>query len=256
MDSAASMASSAGDAKHPPSPHHGLDFSDAESPCMDVVAVAASVLRRLLSEQAKDGQVALADAGRILDELTEAKGEFARMIKGQPAKCRAHGCGQGAVNGRKDPFRRLMVRPIELLLEGEPATFPREYLPNFFKVVTSAGGDWLAKTETASRAVLQSLVVTHGHQLTWEQFYADSRVHHILIHSLRHLIAYLETPAGQWLWEQGMLSPGYTGRAPAKAQTDQVYAALRDTWRALESENALHDRQHPGRGLGHPPGPP
>jgi hypothetical protein len=164
--------------------------------CMDVVAMAATLIRRLLKDKSENGCVKLEDIDRILDSVVDPKGEF-----------------------------------------------PREFLPHFFKVVDAAGGTWVTKTESACRTVLQSLVVQHGHGLTWEQFYGDTRVHHILTHALRHLLTHLETPAGQWLWEQAMLRPGHSGRAPAKDQADQVYSALINTWRALEME-ITHQQAH------------
>lgn len=215
----------------------------AHANCMDVVGLAAAVIRSLLTERARNGVVALDDANRILDEVTDAGGAFARMMTGQPALCPAAAPPRHHVSGRKDSFRRLMVRPFEPLLEGEPAVFSREFLPQFFTVVDAIGGEWRSRTESACRTVLQSLVIQHGHGLTWEHFYTDPRVHRILTHALRHLVAYLETPAGQWLWEQAMLRPSHNGRTPVRDQVDKVYAALVDSWRALEMEGAQLGRE-------------
>ena len=202
-------------------------------PCLDVLRLATAEIRRQLTEKSKNGTVSLDDANRILDEFSNGKGAFSLLVALIPAKCTTP---RNRVNARKNSFRRLMVRPFEPLLEGAPPEFPRDYLPHFFKVVEAVGGDWRAKSENACRTVLQSLLLQHGHDLTWEQFYADTRTHHILTHSLRHLLTYLETPAGQWLWEQAMLRQTRNGLAPTKTQAERVRTALMDTWRALEAE--------------------
>ncbi len=214
-------------------------------PCLEVMALVAVALRRALADKAQDGRVTLAEVDGVLAELSAPGGALARVLAAQADKCGQLMMAHPPRAGRKKAFHRLMVRPFETLLDGEPPAFPRSCLPHYFKVVDAAGGAWLTKTEDVCRAVLQSLLVEHGRNLEWDAFYTDTRVRHVLAYALRHLVTTLETPAGQWLWEQTMLRPDRNGQAPAKEQADLVYRSLRDTWRALELEIHAPD---PARG--------
>ena len=225
--------------------------------CLDVVAVAVEMVRRLAKEKSRHGMVNLSELNKILDSFADPHCEFAHAIAAQPAKCAAanvaaaHAAeegekaasqtGYGPLSGRRDMFRRLMVRPFEVLLDGQTPAFPREFLPNFFKVLDAGSAGWKNKTENACRTVLQALAIDHGHHLEWEVFYSDIRTRHIMIHSLRQFVSFLETPAGQWMWENALFGPNPNGRRPNNAQCQQLYDALCASWRALEMEMAAQN---------------
>ncbi len=213
----------------------------APPPCMEVVALVTAAVRRGLAQKARDDRVTLADIDGVLAELSAPGGALARALASQTVKCSQVLAARHHHPGRKGAFHRLMVRPFETLLDGDPPVFPRACLPHYFKVIDAAGGAWLGKSEDVCRAVLQSLLVEHGHGLEWDVFYADPRVRRVLAYALRHLVATLETPSGRWLWEQTMLRPDRNGRAPARDQADQIYRSLRDTWRALDLETRTPD---------------
>jgi hypothetical protein len=218
--------------------HHHPPAHPAGSPCTQVAAIVAATIRQLLIERAETGFIRVEDVLAVTEHVEKGHGGLAMVLAERGAAClkqHAHGT---EIAQRRDPFHRLMVRPIETMLTGEQPDFPRAMLGNYFRLIDAASGDLLNKYTELCRAVLQSLLVQHGHQLNWEQFYADSRVRHILAHALRHMMAFLGTPAGQWLWGEMMEHPDSKGHTLPKEQTDRIRRALQDTWRGLEMDKA------------------
>ena len=127
-----------------------------------------------------------------------------------------------------------MVRPFETLLNGEPPPYPRPLLGNYFEVLEAAFAEKYAEYDRHSRALLQALLVSHGHNLHWDGFYAEPRVAQILAHALKRLLRFLETPPGQRAWLTAMSRPAASGLRPSAEQVDSVRETLTHTLRGLE----------------------
>ena len=203
--------------------------------CYQVAAVVSDLLERLLRETARDGLVRVEDAIRILKLVGRGTYELDLAFEAQEKACRqALAPRRDTASSRANPFRRLMVRPFETLLGGEPAFLPRPLLVNYFTVVETALADKYAEYDRHSRSLLQALLVNHGHNLNWEVFYAEPRVGQILAHALKRLMRFLETPPGQWVWVQTMSRQAPSGLMPTVEQSDAVREALVHTLRGFE----------------------
>lgn len=203
-------------------------------PCFDVVGTLADVVGTLAEERAEGGTIALDELRRILDMVKGGTSPLGRFLEGQEMRCRkAFRPSVRHATSRNDVFRRLMVRPFETLLEGDPAAFPRCFLANYFEVVEAAFGDKLGHYEQRSREIFQDMLVAHGNDLAWDDFYSDPRVRAVLSHGLTRLMTYVESPAGQWAWLTAMSRVNVDGAKPTSDQADLVKATLTTTWKAL-----------------------
>lgn len=203
--------------------------------CYDVADVVSGVLERLLREISRDGRVKIEDAIKILRLVTRGTYELDVAFDSQQKTCRQRFLPtRGKASSRDNPFRRLMVRPFETLLSGDPPSYPRSFLSNYFEVVEAACGDKYPEYDRHSRAVLQTLLVQHGHNLIWDTFYAEGRSMQILAHALRRRLRFVETPTGQWVWVQAMSKPAPTGARPSAEQTDRIREALLHTLRGFD----------------------
>lgn len=212
--------------------------------CYDVAAVVSGVLERLLRETSRDGMVRVEDAIKILKLVGRGTYELDVAFDSQEKACRLKfQPGRGKATSRDSPFRRLMVRPFETLLSGEPPAYPRPFLTNYFEVLEAACGDKYAEYDRHSRAILQNLLVVHGHNLVWDTFYAETRTAQVLAHALRRLLRFLETPPGQWVWVQAMSKPSPTGARPSAEQTDRIRDTLQHTLRGFDFGPAATARQ-------------
>ncbi|WP_068436732.1 hypothetical protein [Magnetospirillum sp. XM-1] len=197
--------------------------------------MVSGVLERLLRETARDGLVRVEDAIKILKLVGRGTYELDVAFDSLEKACRLRfQPGRGKASSRDNPFRRLMVRPFETLLSGEPPAYPRPFLGNYFEVLEAACGDKYAEYDRHSRAILQSLLVVHGHNLVWDTFYAESRAAQVLAHALRRLLRFLDTPPGQWVWVQAMSKPSPTGARPSAEQTDRIRETLQHTLRGFD----------------------
>ncbi|HSV28926.1 MAG TPA: hypothetical protein VLL76_05190 [Candidatus Omnitrophota bacterium] len=202
--------------------------------CQGMARTVLQAASALLIKNSENGVIAIDKARTLLRQLGEAEPDLVRIYAGQEDKCRRQLWRRFDSSARKDPFRRLMTRPLEVLLEGQPPAFQRASLANYFKVLQNVYAEHFEEYEAQCRAVLHALLVVHGQALTWEEFYADPRTQRILSHALRRLITFLDTPAGQWLWIEVMSQGDGHSKAPSSAEADQVLQALHDTWRGLE----------------------
>ncbi len=203
-------------------------------PCFGVIGLLADVVGRLAEERAHDGMLSLDEVKRILEMVRGGSSPLARALDGQESRCRkSFRPSVRHASSRNDVFRRLMVRPFETLLEGEPAVFPRRFLPNYFEVVDAAFGDKLAHYEQRSREIFQDMLVSHGNDLAWDVFFADPRVRAVMSHGLTRLTGYIEGPAGQWAWLTAMSRTNVDGAKPTSAQADLIKQTLATTCRAL-----------------------
>lgn len=203
--------------------------------CYDVADVVSGVLERLLRETARDGMVRVEDAVKILKLVSRGTYELDVAFTAQEKTCRQRfHPTRGKASSRDNPFRRLMVRPFETLLSGEPPAYPRAFLANYFEVIEAACGDKYPEYDRHSRAILQALLVQHGHNLVWDTFYAENRTMQVLGHALRRLLRFVETPTGQWVWVQAMSKPAPTGARPSAEQTDRIREVLQHTLRGFD----------------------
>lgn len=203
--------------------------------CYDVAAMVSGVLERLLRETARDSVVRVEDAIKILKLVGRGTYELDVAFDAQEKSCRQRfQPGRGKASSRDNPFRRLMVRPFETLLSGDPPAYPRAFLANYFEVIEAACGDKYAEYDRHCRAILQSLLVTHGHNLVWDTYYAESRASQILAHALRRLLRFIETPTGQWVWVQSMSKAAPNGARPSAEHTDRVRETLLHTMRGFD----------------------
>ena len=136
---------------------------------------------------------------------------------------------------RKDPFRRLMVWPLEGLLVHQPPEITRDFLDHYFQFLEILFAKEMEDYERRCRMVLQALRSIHGQALTWDVFYADPRTDRILTHALRRLITFLDSPTGRWAWPHTVSRPSKSGHIPTSEEAEQVLHALRDAWRHAEA---------------------
>lgn len=212
--------------------------------CYAAAGVVSGVLERLLRETARDGMVRVEDAIKILKLVGRGTYELDVAFDSLEKACRQKfQPTRGKASSRDNPFRRLMVRPFETLLSGEPPAYPRAFLSNYFEVLEAACGDKYAEYDRHSRAILQSLLVVHGHNLVWDTFYAENRAAQVLAHALRRLLRFLDTPPGQWVWVQAMSKPSPTGARPSAEQTDRIRETLQHTLRGFDLGQPATARQ-------------
>lgn len=204
--------------------------------CYQAGVVLCELIDALVSERARDGVVELVEVQRVLKRLQGGTSQLDRAFEAQENRCRRNLWKRGDACCRENPFRRLMVRPFETLLAGDPIVFPRAFLPNYFAVIEAAFGDKLAEYERQCKAVFQTLMVRHGNALNWSDYYADGRTWRILEHALKRLMNFLDTPAGQWVWVQSMSQPTAENLTATSAQTDSVRAILAATWQGMPLE--------------------
>jgi hypothetical protein len=212
--------------------------------CYAAAGVVSGVLERLLRETSRDGMVRVEDAVKILNLMSRGTYELDVAFDSLEKSCRRRfQPGRGKASSRDNPFRRLMVRPFETLLTGEPPAYPRTFLTNYFEVVEAACGNKYGEYDRHSRAILQSLLVVHGHNLVWDTFYAENRAAQVLAHALRRLLRFLDTPPGQWVWVQAMSKPSPTGARPSAEQTDRIRETLQHTLRGFDLGQPATSRQ-------------
>lgn len=224
-----------------------MDFSGAGTPpetvprrCFDVLDLVSDVVMRLAQERASDGSLRLDELRRILDLMRASNSPLPRAFEAQEARCRrAFRPAVRHASSRNDVFRRLMVRPFETLLEGDPPAFPRCFLANYFELVEAAFADKLKHYDDRAREIFQDMLVTHGNDLAWEVFFNDPRARAILGHGLTRLMHYVESPAGQWAWLNCMNRTNVDGAKLNPEQAEVVLNALRVTAKAL----APHERK-------------
>lgn len=203
-------------------------------PCFEVIALFADVVGVLAEERAKDGMLALDEVKRILEMVRGGLSPLDRALETQEQRCRkAFRPSVRHATSRNDVFRRLMVRPFETLLEGDPPIFPRCFLPNYFEIVEAAFGNKLGHYEQRSREIFQDMLVSHGNDLAWEVFFADPRVRAVMSHGLTRLMTYTESPAGQWAWLNAMSRTNVDGAKPTSEQADLIKTTLATTCKAL-----------------------
>lgn len=208
--------------------------------CFDVLALMSDVVMRLAEERASDGSIRLDELRRIFELTRGAGSPLLRAFEAQEVRCRhAFRPAVRHATSRNDVFRRLMVRPFETLLEGEPPAFPRCFLGNYFELVEAAFADKLKHYDDRAREIFQDMLVSHGHDLAWEVFFNDARARAILGHGLTRLVRYVETPAGQWAWLNCMNRDTVGGAKPTPEQAEAVLHTLQATARALAPHEKL-----------------
>jgi hypothetical protein len=198
--------------------------------------IVTDVIMTLAREKAADGKVCLHDLERIAALICGGSMVLDAAYIRQEESCRKfHQLPKGNVGARSNPFHRLMVRPFEHLLTGEDAVLRREYLPHYFEFLGHALEKRLDAFERHCRTIIQALMVVHGNNLTWDQFYADSRTVKTLQGALKLLRTYLEGPEGQRVWHGCMMRPMGDLPQPSAGQVTHIRQVLLETARGLEA---------------------
>jgi hypothetical protein len=205
--------------------------------CHELAAVVTNVVMTLARERAANGLVSLADLERIASLVRHGTISLDDAFRHHEEACRRdHTRPKGNVGARSNPFQRLMVRPFEQMLLGDPPGFPRPCLPNYFGFLDHAFGERLEPFERHSRAIVQALLVVHGNNLTWDHFYGDQRTVKTLKSALKLLTHVLASAEGQRTWHACMVRPVDAHPAPTIPQINQVRLMLLDTGRGLAAE--------------------
>ncbi len=198
--------------------------------------IVSDVILTLARERARNGVVSLHDLERVAALIRSGSMVLDAAFTHQEESCRKfHQLPKGNVGARSNPFHRLMVRPFEQLLTGDGAVLPRGYLPNYFEFLGHALEKRLEAFERHCRTIIQALMVVHGNNLTWDQFYADPRTIKALQGALKLLRAYLEGPEGQRVWHGCMMRPVGDLPQPAVGQVTHIRQVLLETARGLEA---------------------
>ncbi len=196
--------------------------------------IVTDVIMTLARERARDGVISLDDVGRIAGLVSGGTMLLDTAYVRQEEACRKdHSQPKGNIGARSNPFQRLMVRPFEHLLAGESAVFQRGYLNNYFEFLEHAFEKRLEPFERHCRSIIQALMVVHGNNLTWDQFYADPRTIKTLGGALKLLGAYLAGHEGQRVWHACLIRPTPEMPQPSIGQIDQIRLALLETARGL-----------------------
>lgn len=202
--------------------------------CHQLAGVVSEILLTLLRERAVDGFVSLAEVERVAELLRRGTITLDEALRVHESGCRKeHARPKGDIGARSNPFQRLMVRPFEHLLTGENPIFPRACLTNYFMFVDHAIGARLHAFEERCRAIVQALLVIHGNNLTWEQFYSDPRTVQTLQGALTLVTREFGQPNGQALWHACMVRPVGEVQAPPASCIAEVYKSLVQTHRGL-----------------------
>jgi hypothetical protein len=202
--------------------------------CHEVAAIVTKVVMALVRERAVDGQVSLEDIERVVQLLNRGTIALDETFRHHQELCRHdHTRPKGNIGARSNPFQRLMVRPFEHLLSGEHTVLQRAYLPHYFEFLEHALGERFEAFERHSRAIIQALLVVHGNNLTWDNFYADQRTIKTLHGALKVLAHYLGSAEGQRVWHGCMVRPAGDLPAPTIPQINQIRHALLETAHGL-----------------------
>ncbi|MDO8605030.1 MAG: hypothetical protein Q7R40_00705 [Phaeospirillum sp.] len=203
--------------------------------CYQAATIVSDVLERLLRETSREGMVRVEDAVKIMRLVGRGTYELDVAFEHQEKKCRQDlAPARNKASSRTDPFRRMMVRPFETLLNGDQPPYPRPLLGNYFDVLEAAYADKYTEYERASKALMQALLVSHGNNLEWDAFHGEPRVSQIMVHALKRLLRFLDSPTGQRAWLTTMSRPAPNGLRPSAEQTDSIRDVLSHTVRGLE----------------------
>lgn len=201
-----------------------------------MATIVSDVIMTLAREKARDGVVSIHDLERISSLIAGGSMVLDAAYIHQEESCRKHHqMPRGNVGARANPFHRLMVRPFEHLLAGEDQVLPRDYLGNYFDFLGHAFDKRMAAFERHCRSIIQALMVVHGNNLTWDQFYADARTVKTLQGALKLLHAYMEDADGQRVWLACMMRPAADMPQPSMAQITQIRQVLVETAKGLEA---------------------
>lgn len=197
--------------------------------CRELTQTLTGIMLALVRERAVNGTVALQDVERIAELLSRGTMALDNALVAHESRCRQHFARpKGNVGARSNPFHRLMVRPFEQLLAGDPPPFSRVHLPNYFSFLDKVLGSGREEFERQCRAIVQALLVVHGNALTWEHFYADPRTVKTLATALGLIASFLATPQGVLFWRECMMQP-VDGQRPAEEVVDDIRALLLET---------------------------
>lgn len=206
--------------------------------CRELAHTVTEIIVALIREHAVDGKVALSDVERIAAMLDRGTMVLDNVFSAHEERCRAFFLKpKGNVGARSNPFQRLMVRPFEHLLTGDPPPFPRPLLANYFEFLEHALGPDREEFERHSRAIVQALLVIHGNNLTWDTFYSDARTVKTLHAALKDITRYLSGPDGQRVWHSCLARSVGDCPAPTIPQMNEIRQVLLETHRGLSASD-------------------
>jgi hypothetical protein len=206
--------------------------------CRAVAATVADTIDALVAESACDGMISAEKVRRIIRSVTDGQSALVGTLRLQEDRCRAAFRPNPEALKRSDPYRRLVTRPIEYLLVGEDAPFPRRFLPNYFEVVDQALDSKRDHIRDHAEAIYHGLRLKHGGGTVWDTFFADPRTERLLVHVLHRLARFVDAPLGQWTWPLIMSRASPDGGVPTPEQTDRLRAAVRLAWQGVHAEEA------------------
>ncbi len=211
------------------SPEHGSAIR-----CHALTATVADLVVTLARERAIDGVVSLDDLERIALLVRRGTITLDEALRAHESGCRQHMLKpKGNVGARSDPFQRLMVRPLEQLLAGDPPPLPRPYLAHYAEYLGHAFGKRRDHFERHCRAIIQALLVVHGNNLTWDHFYGDPRTVKALHAALQVVAHHLQSLEGRRIWYALMARPAGDLPALPLARIEEVMTLLLNTHRGL-----------------------
>ena len=214
--------------------NHCAEKSPGGRRCFGMAVLVADTVLTLARERARDGMVSVDDIERIAGLMRSSGMVLDTVLRGQEDRCREEFTRpKGNVGTRSNPFNRLMVRPFEALVSGDPPVLARPYLENYFQYLGFAFENRLEGFERHCRAIVQALMVVHGNNLTWDHFYADPRTLKTLGTALKVLLDGLQSPDGQQLWYACMSRPAGDLFTPTIDKIDMVRTVLVETHRGL-----------------------
>jgi len=160
-------------------------------------SLALRILRNVLTGLSKDGMVSIADLDRSIALIERGNVEldraFERATMGATADAAqslleiaeaeieeerdsdSGGQPQNRAGMRSDPIHRLLALPLEPMFYANPPTFERKYLSAYFAAARHLIGPRFIAFDAECKAIIQSMLPTHGKQLSWEIIYSEPR---------------------------------------------------------------------------------
>ena len=127
---------------------------------------------------------------------------------------------------RNEPLNRLLVKPFESMFFEVPPSFERKFLPAYFDAARQLIGNDFAGYDKECRVIIQSLLESHGNQLTWDMVYADPRTASLTRRTIGALAGRTHGARGEARWQQLMIKPAADGALPTKEQVAAVRELL------------------------------
>lgn len=215
-------------------------------------SLALRVLRGILGGLAKDGMVSLKDIDRAIAlmergtvELDQAfaanhqpsvegaQKSLLKIAKTEIEEERDHGGQQNRAGMRSDPIHRLLALPLEVMFYAKPPTFERKFLSAYFATTRQLIGPQFISYDSECRAIIQSMLSTHGKNLNWDVIYAEPRTISLMRRIFGTLVGKLSDGKGVTTWLSLMNQPARDGVSPTREQIAEVREVILTFFRTL-----------------------